>query len=204
MYGTWKHSGNRVTQSGISCRKALGRTGTSLLAQGSDGIRIQSEVKLLDEQEGQYMIGSVQFTKPHKTPRPGSTTLSADMDASESSRPSLDTVMGSARGQALLDSQVGKHITVTIIIASTTTATATSVTVTTVVQVCQSCPGPIMSSGALCARAPLGLVLDCYLGLIHAGMCAHMADMIPIGQCNSCSRAVSIAQHACQWLIEDH
>lgn len=107
-----KHTGKCVPQSGISCREALGRTGTNLLAQGSDGIRLQSEVKLLDEQEGQYMIGSVQFTKPQKAPRPGSVTPPADMDASDSSRPSLDSVMGSARGQALLDSQVGQHTTV--------------------------------------------------------------------------------------------
>lgn len=62
---------------------------------------------MLDEQEGQYMIGSVQFTKPQKGSRPGSTTPPADADATGSSRPSLDSVMGSARGQALLDSQVG-------------------------------------------------------------------------------------------------
>ena len=112
-YGMFMHTGRCVAQSGISCREALGRTGTNLLAQGSDGIRLQSEVKLLDEQEGQYMIGSVQFTKPHKAPGPGSVTPPADMDASDSSRPSLDSVMGSARGQALLDSQVGKHKTIT-------------------------------------------------------------------------------------------
>ena len=93
----------------LSCREALGRTGTSLLAQGNDGVTLQSEVKLLDEQEGQYMIGSVQFTKPQKRSRPGSTTPTADSDATGSSRPSLDSVMGSARGQALLDSQVGLH-----------------------------------------------------------------------------------------------
>lgn len=97
-----------MTQNGISCREALGRTGTNLLAQGSDGVTLQSEVKLLDEQAGQYMIGSVQFTKPQKAPRPGSTTPPADTDAA-GSRPSLDSVMGSARGQALLDSQVGLH-----------------------------------------------------------------------------------------------
>ena len=77
-----------------------------MLAQGSDGIKIQSEVKLLDEQEGQYMIGSVQFTKPEKAPRQGFTASQSDRDMSSASRPSLDSVMGSVRGQALLDSQV--------------------------------------------------------------------------------------------------
>lgn len=90
------------------CREALGRTGTTLLAQGSDGIKLQSEVKLLDEQEGQYMIGSVQFTKPDKAPRQGSSAVQSDMDSTTSSRPSLESVMGSARGQALLDSQVSR------------------------------------------------------------------------------------------------
>lgn len=116
-----------MTHSSISCREALGRTGTSLLAQGSDGITLRSEVKLLDEQEGQYMIGSVQFIKPQKAPRPGSTTLPADMDASDSSHPSLDSVMGSARGQALLDSQVGKNITVTIMMMLLARTATTSV-----------------------------------------------------------------------------
>lgn len=88
------------------CREALGRTGTSLLAQGSDGIKLQSEVRLLDEQEGQYMIGSVQFTKPQKTAQQGFTASHSDRDMPSASRPSLDSVMGSVRGQALLDSQV--------------------------------------------------------------------------------------------------
>ena len=117
----------------MSCREALGRTGTSLLAQGSDGIRIQSEVKLLDEQEGQYMIGSVQFTKPQNSPRSGSTTPPADMGTSDSTRPSLDSVMGSARGQALLDSQVGKSTTVTIMMIISTTKATTSATAATVI-----------------------------------------------------------------------
>lgn len=84
----------------------MGRTGTSLLAQGSDGITLQSEVKLLDEQEGQYMIGSVQFTTPQKAPQQGFTAQQSDRDTGSASRPSLDSVMGSVRGQALLDSQV--------------------------------------------------------------------------------------------------
>lgn len=111
MYASFTHLAHRKTlaQNGTPCREALGRTGTNLLAQGSDGISLQSEVKLLDEQEGQYMIGSVQFTKPQRGLRKGSTPSPADTDASGSSRPSLDTVMGSARGQALLDSQVGWH-----------------------------------------------------------------------------------------------
>ncbi|KAL3133149.1 hypothetical protein ABBQ38_007044 [Trebouxia sp. C0009 RCD-2024] len=88
-----------------SFREALGRTGTSLLAQGSDGIKLQSEVRLLDEQEGQYMIGSVQFTKPQKTAQQGFTASHSDRDMPSASRPSLDSVMGSVRGQALLDSQ---------------------------------------------------------------------------------------------------
>lgn len=88
------------------CREALGRTGTGLLAQGSDGIKLQSVVKLLDEQEGQYMIGSVQFTKPPKTAQQGFTVSHSDRDMPSASRPSLDSVMGSVRGQALLDSQV--------------------------------------------------------------------------------------------------
>ena len=122
-----------MTHSRISCREALGRTGTSLLAQGSDGIRLQSEVKLLDEQEGQYMIGSVQFAKPQKAPRPGSTTPPADMDASDSSHPALDSVMGSARGQALLDSQVGKSMNITIMIMLLTRTATPPVILTTVI-----------------------------------------------------------------------
>ena len=90
----------------LLCREALGYTGTGLLAQGNDGIKLQSEVRLLDDQEGQYMIGSVHFTKPDKAPRQGSAAAQPDMDAATSSRPSLESVMGSARGQALLDSQV--------------------------------------------------------------------------------------------------
>lgn len=86
-------------------REALGRTGTSLLAQGSDGIKLLSKVKLLDEQEGQYMIGSVQFTQPDAPPKQESTSAQSDLDASWS-RPSLETVMQSARAQALMDSQV--------------------------------------------------------------------------------------------------
>ncbi len=77
-----------------------------LLAQGSDGIRLQSQVKLLDEQEGQYMIGSVQFAKPGEALQRGASAAQLDLQPGISSRPSLDSVLGSARGQALLDSQV--------------------------------------------------------------------------------------------------
>ena len=87
-------------------RQALGRSGTTLLAQGSDGIRLQSQVKLLDEQEGQYMIGSVQFAKPGEALQRGASSAQLDLQPGVSSRPSLDSVLGSARGQALLDSQV--------------------------------------------------------------------------------------------------
>ncbi|DBA97322.1 TPA: hypothetical protein ACH3X1_015060 [Trebouxia sp. C0004] len=88
-----------------SFRQALGRTGTTLLAQGSDGIRLQSQVQLLDEQEGQYMIGSVQFAKPGEALQRGASSAQVDLQPGVSSRPSLDSVLGSVRGQALLDSQ---------------------------------------------------------------------------------------------------
>ncbi|DBA70552.1 TPA: hypothetical protein ACH3X2_011948 [Trebouxia sp. C0005] len=88
-----------------SFRQALGRTGTTLLAQGSDGIRLQSQVKLLDEHEGQYMIGSVQFAKPGEALQRGASSAQLDLQPGVSTRPSLDSVLGSARGQALLDSQ---------------------------------------------------------------------------------------------------
>lgn len=90
----------------MQCRKALGRSGTALLAQGSDGIKLQSQVQLLDEQEGQYMIGSVQFTKPGESLQHSSSTAELDLQPGVSSRPSLDSVLGSARGQALMDNQV--------------------------------------------------------------------------------------------------
>jgi hypothetical protein len=63
-------------------------------------------VKLLDEQEGQYMIGSVQFAKPGEALQRGASAAQLDLQPGVSSRPSLDSVLGSARGQALLDSQV--------------------------------------------------------------------------------------------------
>ncbi len=90
----------------LVCREALGRTGTMLLAQGSDGIKLQSQVQLLDEQEGQYMIGSVQFEKPGEALQRSSGTAQMDLLPGISSRPSLDSVLGSVRGQALMDSQV--------------------------------------------------------------------------------------------------
>ena len=81
-----------------------------MLAQGSDGINMQSRVKLLDEQEGQYMIGSVQFAKPGATLQHSNALAQLDLPEVSSS-PSLDSVLGSARGQALMNSQVAKDCT---------------------------------------------------------------------------------------------
>lgn len=67
-------------------------------------------MKLLDGQDGQYMIGSVHFAKPGEA-IPGVAMDAADTSESAfqpgmSSRPALDSVLASARGQALLNSQV--------------------------------------------------------------------------------------------------
>ena len=53
------------------------------------------------------MIGSVQFAKPGEAVQRGIPSAQLDLQPGVSSRPSLDSVLGSARGQALLDSQVG-------------------------------------------------------------------------------------------------
>ena len=52
------------------------------------------------------MIGSVQFSKPGDAARNAAATSSSAFQPGISSRPALDNVMASARGQALLDSQV--------------------------------------------------------------------------------------------------
>ena len=92
----------------LPCRQALGKPGTGPAAAGSDGIRLQTNVQLLDGQNGQYMIGSVHFSKPGDASR---STAASDASGhgvpkGVSSRPALDSVLASARGQALLDSQV--------------------------------------------------------------------------------------------------
>lgn len=71
-------------------------------------------MKLLDGQDGQYMIGSVHFAKPGEA-IPGVAMDAANTSESAfqpgvSSRPALDSVMASARGQALLNSQVYQTI----------------------------------------------------------------------------------------------
>lgn len=96
------------------CRLALHRPGNGPLAQGNDTVTLQTRVKLLDGQDGQYMIGSVHFSKPGDAARSATDTdtdaIGSTLLPSASSLPALSNVMASARGQALLDSQVTQSL----------------------------------------------------------------------------------------------
>ena len=103
----------------LSCRHALGRPGTGPAAAGSDGITLQTPVQLLDGQNGQYMIGSVHFSKPGDVRRTAASESSGlSLPSGSSSRPALDSILASARGQALLDSQVRHSVDCTVEILS--------------------------------------------------------------------------------------